>query len=256
MTKVNFIWRLICTGCLFALFGVGGVFLTFLVFPFQKVIYRDETLRKQKARKTVHHVFKFYIGLMKSSGVADFQIDETLKFDDLKGHLILANHPSLIDVVVLISLIPNADCIVKAHLFKNPFIRGVIQNLGYISNDNPDELIKDCQRSLAQGNNLIVFPEGTRTVPGEEIKFQRGAANVALRCKAQLVTTLLRVTPTTLTKSEKWYQIPTSKVNFMLSFASNVPQVAPYEDIAPSKASRDFTRQLEQHFIEELKVYE
>ena len=94
----------------------------------------------------------------------------------------LANHPSLIDVVVLISIIPNADCVVKAHLFKNPFLRGVVKNTGYISNADPEGLLVDCKKSLAAGNNLIIFPEGTRTKVGQAVKFQRGAANIALRC--------------------------------------------------------------------------
>ncbi|WP_369678325.1 lysophospholipid acyltransferase family protein, partial [Enterococcus faecium] len=91
---------------------------------------------------------------------------DTIK--NAKGQLIIANHPSLIDVVVLISIVRNADCVVKADLWKNPFLKGVVKATGYINNDaDPEYFLNQCQQSFARGNNLIVFPEGTRSVPGK-----------------------------------------------------------------------------------------
>ena len=74
------------------------------------------------------------------------------------GLLILANHPSLIDVVFLISFVRHADCIVKAALAHNPFMRGPIRAAGFITNGDGAGLLEDCVKSLRGGNNLIVFP--------------------------------------------------------------------------------------------------
>jgi 1-acyl-sn-glycerol-3-phosphate acyltransferase len=65
--------------------------------------------------------------------------------------------------------------------------------------------------SLQQDNapSLIIFPEGTRTQKDEQInEFQRGAANIAIRADVPIRPVLIRCTPTTLTKNEKWYHIP------------------------------------------------
>mgnify|MGYP000356741784 CR=1 FL=1 len=256
LNKINYCWRVLATGLCFSVFGLGGIVLTVFCFPLQKLIYRDINKRQAVARLTVHHTFKFFIGLMSITGVGSFNVPNKHYFKELQGQLVLANHPSLIDVVVLISLMPNADCIVKAHLFKNPFIRGVINNTGYISNSHPDELVEACSRSLAQGNNLIVFPEGTRTTAGQALSFQRGAANIALRCQAPITNFIVKVSPSTLTKSEKWYQVPQKKFEFSLFAAPVFTNMAANTDKTLSKASRVLTRELQSFFTGELQKYE
>jgi 1-acyl-sn-glycerol-3-phosphate acyltransferase len=213
---VGLCWRVLATGLCFSVFGLGALVLTLLVFPLQRMVLSDEHRRKAWARSTVHYCFKFFVGLMHHSGVIRFHIHNKYELANLSGRLVLANHPSLIDVVVLISVIKNADCVVKAHLFKNPFMRGVIKNTGYISNEDPEELLRDCQQSLSNGNNLIVFPEGTRSVPHQALKFKRGAANIALRCHAPISTVLIKMKPNTLTKGTPWYKVAPYQAHFTL----------------------------------------
>jgi len=279
---LNRLWRILVTGLCFAFFGLGGVFLTVFVFPLQKIFIKDILKQKQIARKTVHYTFKFFIGLMALTGIFRFDLDRAKALVTQKGQLVLANHPSLIDVVVLISIIPNADCVVKAHLFKNPFLKGVVKNTGYLSNADPEALLVDCQKSLAMGNNLIIFPEGTRTKVGEKLKFQRGAANIALRCFSQnnahesknvesniessvetetnidnkISTVIIRVEPTTLTKSEPWYKIPEHKVTFSAELISNPLNLPVYDSELVSKQVREYNQNLEDFFIEALALKE
>lgn len=256
LKALNHFWRILATGFCFAMFGLGGVFLTLFVFPLQKLLISDQDKKKQVARKTVHITFKFFIGLMGWCRIFQFDLAKAQQLKTLNGHLVLANHPSLIDVVVLISIIPNADCVVKAHLFKNPFLRGVVKNTGYISNADPEGLLKDCQASLAAGNNLIIFPEGTRTTPGKTLKFQRGAANIALRCNAnekqpvKLTTVLLTLVPSTLTKSESWYQVPERKAQFSAELVENSILVPTLQPDNVSKQVRELNTHLESFFIQ------
>ena len=72
----------------------------------------------------------------------------------IKGKVIIANHPSLLDVVVLISLIPNANCIVKGALIQNAFVSAIVRNL-YIPNNIPfEEQLERAKKSMEEGNNL------------------------------------------------------------------------------------------------------
>ena len=265
LKSLNHLWRIFATGLCFFCFGFGGVLLTFFFFPLQKLFIKNLIEQKKSARKTVHYTFKFFIGLMAFLGVFRFDLAHAKALAKLQGQLVLANHPSLIDVVVLISIIPNADCVVKAHLFRNPFLRGVVKNTGYISNDDPEELLADCRRSLAAGNNLIVFPEGTRTSIGKKPKFQRGAANIALRCLTQykpsegmdvknnISTVILRVEPTTLTRSEPWYKVPKHKALFSAVLTSNSLSLPVMNKENISKQVREFNQTLECYFNKELK---
>lgn len=250
MKQINHLWRIFATGLCFCVFGLGGVLLTLIVFPIQKILYKNINQRNELARRTVHKTFKWFLRFIEFSGVFNINLEGIKDLKKLNGHLILANHPSLIDVVMLISVIPNADCVVKAHLFSNPFIRGVVKNTGYISNADPEGLLQDCQSSLQAGNNLIIFPEGTRTKPGQTLKFQRGAANIALRCQAKITNILITVCPTTLTKSEPWYKVPQYKSQFS---AKLIPNTVPLPNVQAdniSKQVRQYNSDLESYFNE------
>lgn len=246
-------WRVFATGVCFSVFGIGGLVLTLVVFPLQNVLEADINTRKNRARATVHYCFKFFVGLMHHTGVIRFNIKDKAQLANLSGKLVLANHPSLIDVVVLISVIKNADCVVKAHLFKNPFMRGVIKSTGYISNEDPEGLLRECERSISKGNNLIVFPEGTRSQPHTALKFKRGAANIALRCNAPIATVLIKMQPNTLTKGTPWYKVAPYQAHFSLQLASKqFNSNLAYVSDTPAIQSRHLTNSLQHYFTEEL----
>ncbi|MEM0515878.1 lysophospholipid acyltransferase family protein [Pseudoalteromonas sp. YIC-827] len=253
ISKLNYCWRVLGTGFCFALFGLGGMILSLTILPLQRLIYRQTEVRQRKARKLVHYTFRFFVAVMDTLGVIGFHVHNRDAFKNLRGQLILANHPSLIDVVVLIASVPRADCVVKAHLFKNPFMRGVIQSTGYISNDDPEGLLVDCCRSLAAGNNLIIFPEGTRSDKGSLQKFKRGAANIALRCglpSASVITSvLITMKPSTLTKGTPWYKVAPKKAHFSMHIAAEQPQPWQGHEHEPmSMQSRGLTKHLETYF--------
>src|SRR3546814_9151487 len=106
---------------------------------------------------------------MRALGVSSWEIHgaERLK---VPGQLIIANHPTLIDVVLLLGYIPQTDCIVKASLFHNPFTRLPLHWAGYIGDSNPTQLVADCVATLKAGHSLMIFPEGTRSHPGQPLQ--------------------------------------------------------------------------------------
>ena len=134
----------------------------------------------------------------------------------IDGLLVLANHPTLIDVVFLMSLLPGADCVVKSALARNPFTRGPVRAAGYVCNDDGVALVDDCIEAVRRGGNLLIFPEGTRTRRGEPLKLQRGAANIAVRGCLDVTPVRLSCTPMTLGKGEKWYRVPVRRFHFVV----------------------------------------
>ncbi|WP_409522570.1 lysophospholipid acyltransferase family protein [Nitrincola sp. MINF-07-Sa-05] len=244
----NRLYRIVATGFCFSCFGLGGLMLSLLVFPMQRLFVRDTVRRRQLARASVHKGFAFFIWLMQRVGVINYDFSVQALLSDVRGKIIIANHPSLIDVVALIAMTPNADCVVKEQLFRNPFVRGVIASTGYISNSDPDGLIADCAASLAAGNNLIIFPEGTRTTPGSELSFQRGAANIALRSRSDFLALLIRCEPSTLTKQESWYQVPERKPTLAIHYLKEIPLTAYLGEVSISLAARHLTKDLQQYY--------
>jgi 1-acyl-sn-glycerol-3-phosphate acyltransferase len=164
------------------------------------------------------------------------------------GLLILANHPTLIDVVLLISLIPNADCVVKSRLARNPFTRGPIKASGYVSNDSGEGLIDDCIASVRSGKNLVIFPEGTRTPRDGGRHLQRGAAYIALRGALNVTPVVIRCSPPTLSKGEPWYRIPSRRFHMTVEVGADLPVVPFLSGSTEAIAARRLTRHLLDYF--------
>jgi 1-acyl-sn-glycerol-3-phosphate acyltransferase len=213
--------RLLGTGFCFAVFGVGGVLMWLFLFPLLFLVVREPESRARTSRLVVHWAFKTFWQLMKGVRVLDYRIHGVEKLNR-SGLLILPNHPTLIDVILLISVVKNLDCVVKASLAENPFTGASVRSAGYVRNNTGPELIASCVESVAKGNNLVIFPEGTRTVPGRLPQLQRGAANVAVRGGFNITPVIIRVDPPTLSKGEKWYKIPPRRVQFHIEVLDDI----------------------------------
>lgn len=254
LNKLNYIWRVFATGLSFATFGIGGLFLSLFVFPVVKLINPDPMVRKRKARYLIHRCWRFFIAFMQSLGIFTFDLEQARRdLEGIEGKVIIANHPSLIDVVALISLIPKADCVVKQGLWDNFFLKRVVRVAQFINNDQDvNKLIENCKKTLQEGYNLVIFPEGTRTVPNRPIKLQRGAANIAIRCEQNLLPVIIDCNPTTLTKQEKWYQIPSRRAQFSMRVIEEI-DVTPFiqNEKNQSIAARRLTDHIKTVFTEE-----
>jgi len=261
LSALNYIWRIVATGFCFTCFGLGGLLLSLTIFPLINCIPAPEGWHEKKARRLIFNSFRLFVWLMQFVGVLRVTVEgrEKLNNAGIEGALIIANHPTLIDVVVLVSLLPEVDCIVKEALWKNPFLAGVVKAANYISNtSDPEHLLQQCRQTLSGGGNIIVFPEGTRSVPEKPLRFQRGAANLAVRSSSNMVPVTITCTPPSLMKGQKWYQVPRhSKVNLHLQ-VGEVIAIDPFLQQANSDAlaSRQLTDFLQTAFRKELVANE
>jgi 1-acyl-sn-glycerol-3-phosphate acyltransferase len=252
--KLTYGWRLIATGFCFFSFGLGGVLLWFLVFPVLSVWPCSRLQRISRGQRVVHRIFYAFIGLMHRIGIMTYEI-QGLDRLNRSGQLIIANHPTLVDIVFLISRIKQANCIVKESLWCNPFMRGSILNAGYISNGDPEKMIAECVEWLQSGGNLIIFPEGTRSEPGKPCRFQRGAATIALQANKIVTPVTISCYPSTLTKAERWYQIPERRFHLAMQVEEDIA-LDDFTRIQPrSIAVRRFNQYLQDYFTQQRERY-
>jgi len=256
LERLNHGWRVVATGLSFFCFGVGGLCLRLLVFPLLQLAVRDRRRRKRLARRAVQLSFRFFIGLMRAMGVLTWEV-RGLERLQRGGQLILANHPTLLDVVFLVALVPDADCVVRSGLARNAFTRGPIRAAGYISNDSGLGLVEDCIASVRAGGNLIIFPEGTRTPrDGREIRLQRGAANIAVRGRLDVTPIRIRCEPPTLGKGEKWYRVPRRRMHYTFSVGEDlaIDRIIA-DDHGEALAARHVTQYLHDYFFKESRTH-
>lgn len=247
-------WRIPATGFCFFIFGLGGLLLRVFFYPFFVLRYRDRGERTHAARTLVRRFFRFFIWLMNTVRVLEYEVHGVEKLQR-PGLLVLANHPSLIDVIFIISLIPQSGCVVKKALVRNPFTRGPVTAAGYIFNDTGPELVEDCRAHLEQNETIVIFPEGTRTPLSNEVHFQRGAANVAIRCRKPITPVSITSTPRGLAKGQKWYQVPPRRMHFTIRVHDDL-QVEPFLESGASEpvAVRRLNAQLQSFFEESVRA--
>ncbi|WP_025899182.1 lysophospholipid acyltransferase family protein [Sneathiella glossodoripedis] len=227
LRKLDWFWRLLVTGFAFSLFGLGGLFMTIFYFPILKIIIRDKDRKANVVQATIHRSFGYYLSIIEFIGVCDITVENKEYLKGVKGTVIIANHPSLLDTVILMGQMNRAQCIVKHELWNNFFLGGVMRAANYIRNDeDPEKLIRDCVNVLERGDNLIVFPEGTRTPPGSVLgKLQRGVANIIVSSTAPILPVTIHCNHRTLAKGEPWYRIPPTRLAFTIRFSKQCESV-------------------------------
>lgn len=216
-SRINYAWRLLCTALGFASFSIGGFVLAVGVYPLLALFSRDEAQRARRFRAILRLTFRLLLVVLDVGGVLRILVKGGDRLASTRGAVIVANHPSLIDVVILAAHLPATQCIVKPALWQHRFLGPVMRAAGYIPSDADGEtMLRRCRESLGQGDNLLIFPEGTRSRPGAEIRFQRGFANIAVLAGAPILPVFIRCDPPTLLKGDRWYDIPHCRALFEL----------------------------------------
>lgn len=162
-------------------FGVGAVILAVFVFPFIRLFTLHRKDFGVVARAYVSHTFRVFLGFLNLLHVSIRKVENEDDYRNIHSKIIIANHPSLLDFVYIMSLVPNSTCIVRGGLTKTP-LRGVIKQ-AYITNTTTfEDMCVECKKLTDMGCNVIIFPEGTRTPRHGKNNYKKGAARIALYC--------------------------------------------------------------------------
>ncbi|MCR5046112.1 MAG: 1-acyl-sn-glycerol-3-phosphate acyltransferase [Treponema sp.] len=182
---VAWLWRIIRKIFVVTVFGLGSIIIGAIVFPLLRLFNHSKNSFRKAGHKFISFSLDFYIHLMSLLRVSTYKINDLKALRDLRGCVIVANHPSLLDVVYILAFVRDTDCIVKAGL-KKSLVSVIVKNL-YISNNIDFEVMqKECVESLHNGGNLIIFPEGTRTPRHGSNQYKKGAARIALAAGANV----------------------------------------------------------------------
>ncbi|MCS3902367.1 1-acyl-sn-glycerol-3-phosphate acyltransferase [Methylohalomonas lacus] len=211
--------RLAATALAFAAFGGGAVLLALLAAPLLLIPLR--TVRQRQTQRLICHAFGLFVDFLDCLGLIRVTIQGKGQLGKAGGVLIIANHPTLLDVVILLGRLPRAHCLVKHQLWRNPFLAPFISAAGYIRNDQPaEQLLEQCRHALQQQVPLVIFPEGTRTPSGQVLgPLQRGVANIALAAQADILPVCIRCNHDALKKGSPWYAVPATTIIYDIEVA-------------------------------------
>ena len=189
--------------------------------------------------------FRIFLGLMRCTGVAHFDLRD---LDALRGEgamVIASNHRSLLDAVLVISRLPRVVCITKASLWNSQFLGGGIRMAAYIRNDTPLKLVRAASGALRAGDQLLIFPEGTRAASDTLQPFKPGFALIARAARVPVQTVFLESKSPYLRKGWSLFRQP----DFPLVYRARLGR-----RFTVTGDSETFTRQTEAYFREELRA--
>lgn len=146
--------------------GLGVLALICLAWlPFAALLHPilPQRAGQRLGRLAIMAGFRGYLGFLQLFCACRFELGT---LDGLRGDaplILVANHPSLLDAVMIVSRLPNAVCVMKSALLDNLLFGAAARLARYIRNDAPLGMILKAREELRRGAHLLIFPEGTRT---------------------------------------------------------------------------------------------
>ena len=187
--------------------------------------------------------FRALLGLMRVTGLAEFDLAALDALRGEAGLVIAPNHPTLIDAVLVISRLPRVVCITKASLWDNPALGAGARLAAYIRNDTARDVVYQAAAAVAAGSQLLIFPEGTRTTRRPVNPFKGGFALVAQRAGVAVQTVILEASPPYLAKGWGFFRRPQFPIRYRARLGRRFPAGEP---------ARECCARLEAYFTAEL----
>ncbi len=180
-----------------------------------------------------------WLGLMR----IDFGALDALEQD--AGLIIAANHPTMLDAMLVVARVPRGICIMRSSLMRSPFLGAGARLARYIRNDPPRGMIRSCVQNLQAGGQLLIFPEGTRTVRSPVNPFRPGLTLIAQRAAVPIQTVVIEADSPYLGKGWPIWKPPQFPVVFRLRLGRR---------FEPDDDHAGLLKRLEDHFAAELRV--
>lgn len=179
---------LIRTVLLFLLFFIGCIFLRVLI----AVLYLVPVRKSSKQRLVCRLIQITCKGiLLLATAVKKEHIN---KANERFQHpaIIIANHQSFIDILVLLSLSSKILMVTNHWVWHSPFFGAIIRYVDfYYIGEGYEQYMERMRKKVKEGYSIAIFPEGTRTYNGKMKRFHKGAFYLAETLQLDILPILL-----------------------------------------------------------------
>jgi 1-acyl-sn-glycerol-3-phosphate acyltransferase len=191
------------------LMSVGWNLVALLLYP---LLPRERGLRLGRAM--ISRGYGWFWAIARASGMLflDSKVLDSLREEP--GLVVVANHPSMLDAVMLVARLPRSACVMKASLARNPFLGAGARLARYIRNDSTYGLVRLAVADLRQGGQLVLFPEGTRTTRWPVNPFHSAVGLIAKRAQAPVQAVFIDTDSPYLGKGWPLWRLPPLPIVF------------------------------------------
>lgn len=228
--------------------GLGFLGLECLVWlPFAALLHLvlPQRLGHRVGRRVICFGFDLYLRWLTLLGACRFDLSALDRLRDAGPLVIAPNHPCLLDAVMVLSRLPQVACIMKAELMNNPLLGGGARLAGYIRNEPTLAMVIAAVGELDRGSQLLLFPEGTRTVCDPINPCLPSAAIIAGRARVPVQVVLIETDSAYLSKGWPLFRQPAMPITYRVRLGR---RFAPIDD------HEAMTRQIEDYLADEVRA--
>ncbi len=243
--------RTVLTGSAFVLFFFGGTLLSYVLLPVAWHRRRgDRAEAARRCRAILGGSWRFFHGYMTACGLLRYDPRAT-RLELPEGPFVLvANHPTLVDVTAIISAYPEAVSVAKSIMFHSPLVGRLLRYCDHIDAGDGSAfagvaVANQTIERLRGGTAVLIFPEGTRSPERGLGHFRPGAFELAARAEVPIVPLFVTCEPPTLMRGQRWYEIPERTATLTVT---QLPTIRPPFD------ARETARALRSAYLERLKA--
>jgi len=193
----------------------------------------------------IRQLFRTWTQVSTSIGVFDISFPEAKELSQVRGVILAANHPTVMDAVILLGTVPRSVCIMRASLINNPCLGGAARLARFVANDRGPALIRQGVEKILNRENLLIFPEGTRTVTDGVNPFKQGFALVATKSGAPIHTVFIERDGRYLGKGISFFAASPLPIRYRL-------QLGKVFHPHPDESAHELTTRMEEYFLDHL----
>lgn len=140
--------------------------------------------------------------------------------------LVIANHPTLMDVTVMMAAYPQMTTWVKPAIYRRWWMRPILRCAGFFPSADSyldaRRVHDDLLRRFADREHVLVFPEGTRSPAGSMGRFGRLAFAAAVEAGVPIIPVVIHCEPRWLTRERGFADLPNRPPRFTLEMLGPV----------------------------------
>ena len=190
-------------------------------------------------QRLISCLFRVFLAGAERCGLMRLDLSALDALNACDRSLLVANHPSMIDVFLIVSRVHRTVCLMKASIGTNVLFGVGAYLAGYVSNQRTETMVRRAARMLVPGQHLLAFPEGTRTIRQPVNDIKPGAALIAKLSHAPLQPIIIVTNSPYLSKGWPLFRPPQFPLLYRASLGPK------FESTGPSSGT---TRKLQAYF--------
>ena len=228
----------------FVLAQLGGSLLLLSSVARLLVLLLPRSAAMQVGRAAISLIYRCCWASAQGLGLMRIDADALDALRGERGGLILAaNHPTMLDAMLVVAHLPNSICVMRTDLMRNVFLGPGARLANYIGSRDGGSVVRESVAALREGRTVVFFPEGTRTSKPPVDAFKPGLTFIAKLARAPIQTVLIRCESPYLRKGWPLLRIPPRIVRIHVTLGRR---------FEASDDCRGALRQIEDYFAAEL----